>query len=75
MFLNRAIRSEILSKLYFTSESGELELNFDENYPSGYITIICEIKGSPFKYTCVSISEEAESIFMHIDEPQLGSAL
>ena len=47
------MREEILTKIYLTSMGGNIELNFDENYPQSYITFICEIKGSPFKHTTV----------------------
>jgi hypothetical protein len=50
-------------------------LNYDPDYPSGFITMICSIKGSPFSHTCVHISENEEHVYINIDEPELGNAL
>jgi hypothetical protein len=73
--LSLAVREEVLRRLYFTAQNGELELNYDESYPSGFITMICHIKGSPFQHTCVHISEDEDHVYINLDEPDLGTAL
>ena len=64
----------ILSRLYFHSTNSTLRLNFDPVYGKEWLQLIIHLKGSPYIYTCIRVTQSSDHLHLLMREKQVSNS-
>ena len=62
------VEKSVLSKLYFHASNSTLRLNFDPAYGQQWLQLIIHLKGSPYAYSCIRLTESAGALTLTMRE-------